>query len=90
MISTLIGIIAALGGLVMFLFSKKQNAEALNQNIEVRGKLNEINSGIANDQGQLLSEEAKRKQLEADSNKEKSKQQTIEELEAFINRNRPK
>lgn len=78
-------IIAALFGAVIYFKSKKDTAEALNQNIEVKEKLNEVSKEIAKNEGLSQAEEEKRKQLEDEANKEKEKGLTGEDLANFFN-----
>lgn len=62
-IKYIVGIIATLLGSIVYLFIKKQSAEALLQNNEVKTKLNEQDKEKAKNDGLLASEEEKRNNL---------------------------
>lgn len=59
----LLGALLALLGLLGFNYVKRKSAEALLENSETKDSLNKIDKNISNNQGTLLSEEAKRNEL---------------------------
>lgn len=68
----LLMVIGVLGGMVMFLFGKKQSAEALLQNNDVKSKLNEEDKNKATNDGKLEAEESKRFDLDQDAESRKN------------------
>jgi len=81
----LIGLLVlALGGL---LWNKQRadNAEALNQNIDTKNKVIDINRDISKDQGLLDAEKAKRDQADADLKAKEKANVTQEDLLKFLN-----
>jgi len=82
----LIGLLVlALGGL---LWNKKRadNAEALNQNLDTKNKVIDINKLINKDQTQLEAERAKREMLEAELKAKEGKDVTQEDLLKFLDK----
>ena len=83
----LLGIIAAMGAVIGFLFTKKQNAEAVNQNVEVKQEINQSNQQVVKDQGLLEAEAVKRQQIVEQSQKQSNaSMQSIKDMEDFLNR----
>ena len=81
----LIGLLVlALGGL-LWNNKRANNAEALNQNIDTKNKVVDINRDITKDQGLLDAEKAKRDQLEADLKAKEKANVTQEDLLKFLN-----
>lgn len=83
----LIGIILALLGLVGYLFTKKNSAEALLQNNNLDKKLNVQDQQITQDNALNAVEEQKRKEIQdqLQKNKENSNATNLDELNNFFN-----
>lgn len=62
---------------------RRRNAEAINQNVEVKNQLNEIDKGISKNQGLADAEASKREELKKQQN---DPLKTIKEMEDFLNR----
>lgn len=77
-------LLGLMGGSIVYLFVKKNNAEAVNQNVEVRNELNTIGKDIAKDQGLADAEAVKREELKKASQPDPLK--TVKEMEDFLNR----
>lgn len=67
----LFGLIAGLFGLYLFTKNKKNSAEALLENNKVTSETNKIDKDISKNDGLLESEEAKRKELTDNAEKQK-------------------
>lgn len=81
----LIALLGLMGGAVVWLFVKKQSAEALNLNNDTKSKLNDLGKDIAKNEGLLSSEAEKRKEIENNISKEKSTNESLEDLKGFFN-----
>lgn len=69
----LLGIIAALIGGVIWQSKKRRIAEARNENIDIKEKINEISKGISKNEGSIQAEADKQSSLqkEIDNNAKK-------------------
>lgn len=67
-----------------YLKVKKDSAEALNENIDTKNKINELDKDASKNSGLLEAEEEKRKQLENEKN-EKIKDTSLNTLIDFFN-----
>lgn len=84
LIATLGSVIFGLLAIISALWNKKNNAEALNQNNDVKNQINQSSQEVAKDQGLLEAEAQKQADLEkqkaqADS-QDPSRQQLLDEL----------
>lgn len=77
-------LIAALGGLVFFK-RKADNAEALNENVETKSKVLDLQKFVEKNLAALEAEKNKRNQLELDLSTEKAKEVTTDEIVDFLN-----
>lgn len=82
----LFAVIGLLVAGITFLWVKKGNAEALLNNTKTKEELNNIDSGIAKNEGLLSAEETKRKQLEANIGESKGKNESLDDLSDFFNK----
>lgn len=80
--------LAALGGLV-FLNRKANNAEALNENLDSKNKVLDLQKFIDKNLASLESEKAKREQLDANLTAEKEKSADKDEILDFLNSDKP-
>lgn len=81
----LIGIIVALLGGFFYQNSKRKTAEARNENLDTKEKLNDIEKDRAKNSGLLESEEEKRKELEKEAANAKVATDTIVNIVNFFN-----
>lgn len=86
MITTLLAVIAGLGGFSIFSWFKGKSAEALNTNLQVEQKVNTIDTTVSKDQGTLQSEADKRTQIQQQSQKQEVTKDSIQDLTDFLNR----
>lgn len=86
MITVLLAIIASLGGFGIFTWLKKNSAEALNQNVDIKNQVNKLDSQVAENQGTLDAEAQKRSQAEELVKKQQAVKDSIQDLTAFLNR----
>lgn len=82
----LVGAILILIAIILYERGKRSIAEALLQNQQEKEKLNAIDQQISQNNGQLASEEEKRKQLEQDLKDKESKDASKDELLDFLNK----
>lgn len=87
-IKYLIGLVVALGAALFYQTKKRNSAEGLLETFDTKNKLNKQNEIIAEKQGELSSEEAKRKAIEDASKQEQERiaNETIKDLQDFLNR----
>lgn len=71
-IKYVLGLIAALAGAVIYLFVKKQSAEALLQNNEVKSKINDLDKDKSKNDGLLAAEAEKRADAAKDADARKN------------------
>lgn len=76
----------AILAVLYYLWTKKQTAEALNQNIDTKNQINELDKNVAKNDGLLQSEEEKRNQLQKDAENAKNADQTSSSLIDFFKR----
>lgn len=81
----LIGIIVALLGAFFYQRNKTNTAEARNDNLEVKEKLNDINKDISKNEGSLDSEELKQEDIKKELEKA-SVVETIGNIIDFFNK----
>jgi hypothetical protein len=81
----LIGIIMALVGGFFYQKSKRNTAEARNENLETKEKLNDINKDISKNEGQLESEEQKQSNLKKELENVGITQDTVSNIVDFLN-----
>ena len=79
------GLFMALLGAFFYQKSKRETAEARNENLETKEKLNDINKDISKNQGQLESEEQKQSELKKDLENVKTIQDSISSIVDFLN-----
>ena len=84
-IEILFGVVIALVGAFLFQKNRANNAEAILENNDTKEKLNEVDKGIAKNDGLLAAEEEKRKELEKEAEEEKVKELKEDELLEFLN-----
>jgi septal ring factor EnvC (AmiA/AmiB activator) len=84
--SILVGIIVAMGAVIAFLFGKKNDAEALTQNVAVKEQVANIDTTIAQDQGTLQSEAQKRAALQQSLEQTNKNVESVKDLSDFLNR----
>lgn len=82
--SYLIGLGIVGAATLVYLYIKKQSAEALLENVDTKEKVNELGKDIAKNDGLLEAEEEKRAQLEKEKN-EKLKDTSVSDLIDFFN-----
>jgi hypothetical protein len=85
----IIGIIVALLGLLGYNYTKRKSAEALNENLETKEKVNEEAEHIARDVGLVQVEEERRKQIEKEINDAKEKEDSLKDISDFFNKPKP-
>lgn len=85
----LIGLGAALIATILYLWNKKQSAEALLENLDTKEKLGKLNAKAERVSGLIKWEEDKREELTKDAEKEKNKEVTNEDLTDFFNNRKP-
>lgn len=68
----LLALLGVLAGLFFYERSRRKSAEAVADNQKTIDKLNELNKQSSKLQGEMLSEEEKRKELDKDKENEKS------------------
>lgn len=78
--------LAALGGLFLYEKSKRKSAEALNENVETKEKLNELNKDIIKNEALNEAEEEKRKQIEKESEEKKNEKVDRDNLLDWLNK----
>ena len=81
----LLGLIGVLAGWLFFERSRRKSAEALNTNLETKEELVKKDQAIANNNGSLASEEAKREDI-AKNVEEAKKNDSIADVIDFLNR----
>lgn len=81
----LIGLIVALFGIVGYLFTKKNSAEALLQNSDLNKLLNAQDKQIAEKEALNQIEEEKRKTIADQLQKDKGKNESLDQLNNFFN-----
>lgn len=79
LISALLAVIFALIAVVSGLWTKKNNAEALNQNADVKNQINASNTEVAKDQGLVQAEAEKRAELEREKAASDAKETTVQD-----------
>lgn len=84
MIELLLGAIGFVFGLLLIEVGKRKSAEALNENLETKKEIQEMQAQIDLNDAQLQVEEQKRKELE-EQRKNLSKKVDSEELSKFFN-----
>lgn len=84
MLEILLGIIGALLGGLVYLKTKKDSAEALNTNNDVKNEAGKLDANIEKSKALLEAEEEKRKSLASDLKKEEGNK-SDEELAKFFN-----
>lgn len=82
----LIGLLVALLGGFFYQKSKRETAEARNSNLEVKEKLNDIDSNIAKNNGTLESEEQKQADLKKELDAVKLTENTVSSIVDFLNK----
>lgn len=82
----LLGLGAAIFAAFIYLKTKKDSAEALNENIDTKNQINEIDKQVAKNDGELQSEEDKRKQLEKEAEDAKNANQNVSSLIDFFSK----
>jgi cell division protein FtsN len=85
LIYTLVGIIVALAGAFFFQKGKKDSAEALLQNQDMKNKLNPLDQQIAKNNGLLEAEEVKRQQMAEELKRKENEKLSDEELLKRLN-----
>lgn len=75
---------AAILAALYYLWTKKNSAEALNENIDVKNEINELDKQVSKNDGLLESEEEKRKQLQDELNDEKKQSLSLIDLLKFF------
>lgn len=83
MLETLLTIIGVLLGGLVYLKTKKDSAESLNENVDVKNKAGKLDAEIEKSKALLEAEEEKRKSLASDLQKEKGNKSN-EELAKFF------
>lgn len=84
MLETLLGVIGVLLGGVIYLKVKKDSAESLNENVDVKNKAGKLDAEVEKSKALLEAEEEKRKALASELSKEKGNKSN-EELAKFFN-----
>lgn len=82
----IIGILVALLGGFFYQKSKRETAEARNENLETKEKLNDINKNISKNQGSLEAEEQKQNELRKDLDAAKITEDTITNIVDWLNK----
>lgn len=75
-----------MGAALGYFFVKSRSAEALNANIEVGKKLNEVDKSVAKNEGLLQSEEERRAAISRQMDASQKQFETIKEMEDFLSR----
>lgn len=84
--SYILGLIGVLLAALGYNFVKRRSAEALNANIEVGKKLNEVDKSVAKNEGLLQSEEERREAIKRQMDASSKEFKTIKDLEDFLSR----
>jgi len=79
---------AAILAALYYLWTKKNSAEALNENIDVKNQINESDKEVSKNTGLLASEEEKRKQLEKELEEKRNENPDRSSLLDFFIRRR--
>ena len=82
---TLVGILFAY---VLYLNNKKNNAEALNSNLETKEKVQDVQKDIDKNEAKIEAEEQKRKEIQDKADEEKNKDVSKDELLDFFNKDK--
>jgi uncharacterized protein (DUF342 family) len=82
----IIGIIATLLGALYWQTQKRKIAEARNENILTKEKLNDINKEIASNSGSIESEKLKQEQLKKDLENVKPGGMSVDDVINIINK----
>ena len=84
-----LGLIAALiiaVGFAYYQYKKRQSAEALNDNLETKEKVNDIQKDIDKNDALINAEKEKREELERKAEEEKNKDVSKDDLLDFFNK----
>lgn len=80
----LIGLGIAALSTIIYLYVKKNSAEALNQNIDTKEKLNELGKDLSKNDGLLDAEEERRRLIEEEKNAKLNQGATVTDLINFF------
>lgn len=82
----LIGIIAALVGALFWQTNKRKIAEARNENVLTKEKLNDINKDIAKNSGSIESENSKQEEFKKDLENVKTNDLSVSDILDIFNK----
>ncbi len=82
----LLGLIGLLAGGLFFFKNRAASAEAINQNVDTKNKVNNEDQKIAENNGNIASEKDKIAASQTDATKEENQNETNQSLVDFLNR----